>query len=262
MIHRSTLVVLGLALSTACATKSDIVDLRSTMLAELRSDRASQDSLRLEIAQLRAVLLDSLGVQERRGISGRVELKRQIEELNVALARLIALTGQTQRGLTELRDRPATAPAGGEEGRAAADGAGAAGADNPLAGAASGDPQTLYETALRQFRRGSYETARAGLDEFLRLHPEHELAPDAQYYRAETFAEEGRAEEALGEYARILELYPNSRRAPSALYKSGRIELERGNLDDARSFFSRVVQGYPDSDEATLASDELGRLRD
>ncbi|MFQ5746377.1 MAG: tol-pal system protein YbgF [Gemmatimonadota bacterium] len=248
---------LGLVLSAACATKSDIVDLRSTMLAELRSDRAAQDSLRFEIARLRAVLLDSLGVQERRGVSGRVELQRQVEELNVALARLIELTGQTQADLTRLQDRAAAgAPDGPLEGADAGE------ADTPAPGGVAGDPQALYETALRQFRRGSYETARAGLDEFLRLHPDHELAPDAQYFRAETFAEEDRPEDALREYARILELYPNSRRAPSALYKSGRIELERGNTDDARSFFSRVVQGYPDSDEATLATEELGRLRD
>ncbi len=118
----------------------------------------------------------------------------------------------------------------------------------------------VYEAALRQFRRGSYGTARAALDEFLTRYPNHELAPDAQYFRAETFAEEGDAETALDEYARVLELYPHSRRAPTALYKSGLLELRRGNADDARTFFNRVVQGYPDSDEFELAQRELDRL--
>ena len=150
-------------------------------------------------------------------------------------------------------------------GAAAAGAAGAAltggnGDESPIAAESAGQPQALYEASLRQFRRGSYETARAGLDQFLEQYPSHELAPDAQYFRAETFAEADELEEALVEYARVLELYPNSRRAPTALYKSGLIELRRGNVDDARTFFQRVVQGYPDSDEVDLAERELSRL--
>ena len=94
--------------------------------------------------------------------------------------------------------------------------------------------------------------ARDTLDQFIAEYPNHELAPDAQYFRAESFAEEGDADMALNEYARVLELYPNSRRAPTALYKSGLLELRRGNVDDARTFFNRVVQGFPDSDEFEL----------
>ena len=153
------------------------------------------------------------------------------------------------------RDDDARAAALGAAGVALTDDGG----DSPVS--AGGEPQALYEAALRQFRRGSYETARAGLDQFLEQYPSHELAPDAQYFRAETFAESGEPDVALVEYARVLELYPNSRRAPTALYKSGLIELQRGNVDDARTVFQRVVQGYPDSDEVDLAERELSRLQ-
>ena len=88
----------------------------------------------------------------------------------------------------------------------------------------------------------------------------HALAPDAQYYRAETFVQTGETDQALEEFARVLELYPNSRRAPTALYRSGVVEVERGRTDDALLFFTRIVQGYPDSDEAKLAEDQLRRL--
>jgi tol-pal system protein YbgF len=214
-----------------------------------------------EIRQLRSVLLDSLNVQQRRDISGTVDLQRQIADLAVAVTQLTALTGETQRQLALQRES-----GGGElAGAAAAGAAGAAliggdGDDTPVV-ADGGEPQDLYEAALRQFRRGSYETARTGLDQFLEQYPGHELAPDAQYFRAETFAESDALDEALAEYARVLELYPNSRRAPTALYKSGLIELRRGNIDDARTFFQRVVQGYPDSDEVDLAQRELSRLQ-
>lgn len=258
MTARSAVFLCAATLAVAgCATKSDMAELRSTVTGEFEAERTQREALIAEIQELRAVLLDSLNVQQRRDITGRVDLQRQIQDLNTNLAQLIELTGQTQRNLALMSVTPSDT----------------AGARGPTAvrpqtrppgqvpsGATPGDPQALYEAALRQFRRGSYGTAREALDQFLAEYPTHELAPDAQYFRAESFAEEGNAEAALDEYARVLELYPNSRRAPTALYKSGLLELRRGNVDDARTFFNRVVQGYPDSDEFELARRELERL--
>lgn len=254
---RSAIALCALAVSAGgCATKSDIADLQATFVGQFESERSQREALISEIQTLRAVLLDSLNVQQRRDITGRVDLQRQIQDLNTNLAQLIELTGQTQRELalrsvTPVDSSLAVDRSDGQPGQVT---------DQPAAETAPGDPQELYEAALRQFRRGSYGTARAALDEFLTRYPNHELAPDAQYFRAETFAEEGDAETALDEYARVLELYPNSRRAPTALYKSGLLELRRGNADDARTFFNRVVQGYPNSDEFELAQRELDRL--
>ena len=239
--------------------KSDVADLESTLQAQMQAESAQRDSLMTEIRQLRSVLLDSLNVQQRRDITGRVDLQRQIEDLSIAVTQLTALTGETQRQLALLQESgsglPGAAAAAGAAGAALAAGDGG---DSPVA--TEGQPEALYEAALRQFRRGSYEAARAGLDQFLEQYPGHDLGPDAQYFRAETFAEADELEEALEEYARVMELYPNARRAPTALYKSGLIELQRGNTDDARTFFQRVVQGYPDSDEFDLAERELSRL--
>jgi len=237
-----------------CATKSDMAELRNTVTGEFEAERSQREALIAEIQELRAVLLDSLNVQQRRDITGRVDLQRQIQDLNTNLAQLIELTGQTQRNLALMSVSPVDSA--GTVGARPQDAA----AGTEAVTAAPGDPQDLYEAALRQFRRGSYGTAREALDQFIAEYPNHELAPDAQYFRAESFAEEGDADMALNEYARVLELYPNSRRAPTALYKSGLLELRRGNVDDARTFFNRVVQGFPDSDEFELARRELERL--
>lgn len=248
---KPALVALALLSSGACATKGDLADLRTTIALQMEQDRAQRDSLLVEIRGLRAVLLDSLSVQQRRDISGRVDLERQIRDLNTALNQLTALTGETQRQLARLEAGGNGTTVPGDDDVTVAD------LDEAVDGAG---PRALYDAAIRQFRRGSYETARSGLDEFLARHPDHELAPDAQFYRAETFAEAGDVETALAEYARVLELYPNSSRAPTALYRSGQLELERGNRDDARTFFDRVIQGYPGSDEVELARRELTRL--
>ncbi len=91
-------------------------------------------------------------------------------------------------------------------------------------------------------------------------YPADELAPDAQYYLAETYREEGNEELAIREYNRVVELYPNSRAAPTALYKAGLLQEERGNRDSACQYFQRVLAGYPRSDESRLAGDHAERL--
>ena len=70
--------------------KSDVADLETTLQAQMEAERAQRDSLVQEIRQLRSVLLDSLSVQQRRDISGQVDLQRQLENLSVAVTQLTA----------------------------------------------------------------------------------------------------------------------------------------------------------------------------
>lgn len=245
-----------------CSTRSDLETMEQTMIAEFRELNERQDSLVREVRELRRVMLDSLSTREGQALSVRGELGRRLQQLSEEIGRVAALSGQNQRMLTDLRERAAS-PGGGA--RTDTSAAGAAGGDGggeaPAGDTASGGSATrLYEAALQQFRRGSYGTARSGLEEFLSRFPEHDLAPDAQYYIAESHARADSPGEALEAYSRVVELFPGSRRAATALYKSGLLERERGNLQDARVYFSRVVSGYPDSDEAELAREQLQEL--
>jgi len=249
--------------AAACASKSDVVDLQTSIQTDLAAMEARQDSFSAQLMLLREDLLAALESQEQRTLVGGSELQRQLDDMRLMLSQLQELSGQNQRWLLELQQLarrsgvPVENPgaAGADAGGTPAGGDDAAGQD-----ADSGGPAALYEASLQQYRRGSYETARTGFDEFLSQYPTHALAPDAQYYRAETFVQTGDEDGALVEFARVLELYPNSRRAPTALYRSGVVEVERGRSDDAVLFFTRIVQGYPDSDEAKLAEDQLRRL--
>ena len=246
---RLTLVALTV-FAAGCASKSDLRTFETSMLSELRTIRAAQDSLSLS---LRGAFLDSLQTQQRRELQGRSEQQRRLDQIQQSLAQVLDLIGQIQRELG--RGVPSGAPAVPVT---PTPGVGAAGGEE----ASSSDAASqLYNSAQSQFNRGSYQTARAGFGDFLRLYSDHELAPDAQFYLARTYEETAEPDAALLEFARVLELYPNSRRAPSALYSSGRIELDRGNTQDAVEFFSRVVRGYPNSDEAILAEQRLSDLR-
>lgn len=261
------LILVSLLLLGGCTSKSDLQEMEQTMIAEFRELGVRQDSLEREVRRLRASLLDSLSAREGDALGERGELTRRLRGMEEQLGRVTALAGENQRLLARLERGLAEPGAGGAD--LSAGGSDTAGAVSPDTGegddaggapSAGSGPRDLYEASLQQFRRGSFQTARSGLQEFLSSYPEHELAPDARFYVAESFAETGDPDRALEGYSRVVELFPNSRRAASALYKSGLLELERGNLEDARVYFSRVVNGYPNSDEAGLARDQLRRL--
>lgn len=270
---RATLLAIPAAVVLAgCAGKGDLREMEQTLVAEFREVEAGQDSLQRELEALRRQLVEGLESREGEAFAGRGELLNRLAEIQQELGRVAALAGQNQRLLARLEEQgraagsrrdAATGGAPEDTVDAGPGPADAEGADEGAGGGETtgdGDPRALYQAALQQFRRGSYGTARDGLDEFLARHPDHELAPDAQFYVAETWAEEGEPRRALDAYGRVVELFPDSPRAASALYKSGLVELERGNVGDARVFFRRVVDGYPDSDEATLARDRLDRV--
>ena len=257
--------ILPALLLVGCASKGDVREMEQTLIAEFRELEAGQDSMVRELEALRRQLAEGLESREGEVLANRGALLNRLAELEQQVGRVAALAGQNQQLLTRLerQSRERRPAAVDRDGAAGSDTARAAAAgDTAAAGAreASGDPRALYQAALQQFRRGSFGTARDGLEEFLSRHPGHQLAPDAQFYVAETYAEEGQQREALDAYGRVVELFPDSRRAASALYKSGLVEVERGNVGDARVFFRRVVNGYPDSDEAALARDQLDRL--
>ncbi|MFW6193009.1 MAG: tetratricopeptide repeat protein [Gemmatimonadota bacterium] len=294
MTRLTTAALAGLVVLGACSTRGDLERMEETMVAEFRELNERQDSLAREVRDLRLAVLDSLSAREDEALGARGELGRRLDQFRDQLGRIAELTGQNQRTMARLREEMAARAGGdtasgseanaddgeaddgeaddgeGDDGEAddgegddgeADDGEGDDGeGDDGEGDDGEGDDDSatrLYETALEQFRRGAHGTARSGLREFLSEHPDHDLAPDARYYVAETYARGDQPREAIEAYGRVVELHPGSRRAATALYKSGVLEAERGNLEDARVYFSRVVEGYPDSDEAELARERL-----
>lgn len=243
-------VLLALAVG-ACATKSDVQDLRTGLRSEIQQVRATQDSLVSEISSVRSQL-DRMEERQKSLILGRSsDLERQLEQLRTQVSQLAALVGQTQQRMeSSLTRRPVTPPdtsPGGDTAAAEAAGGG-------------GDPAALYEAALDQFRREAYETARGALEDFLSSYPEHRLAPDARFYLGRTREETGQVDQAVQTYQRVVELNPNSNRAPSALYRLGTIHLDRGEVEEARRFFQQIIRGYPDSPEAQPATERLEEI--
>ena len=251
MTRRIALLAVSLPLLAGCATKSDVSSLEASMLEEMREFQTQQGALLEQIA----LAFDSLDALERRVINERGEAQRRFDSVEDRLDQLFALLSQINQQLTEMRAGRASGPS-----EAAPAGAGETGGALPRS--PSGDEASLfYSAAQQQLTRGSYGTARGGFQDFLENYPDHRLAPDAQFYLAETYALENDSESALDEYERVWELWPDSRRAPTALFKAGFLELGRANVSEARRLFERVTLGYPNSPEAELAEEQLKTIR-
>lgn len=281
---RAVLVAAGAVAAVGCATRSDVRLLQAEMAA------ARVEALRADTA--RAAQVDALGASVRRveeavaAASARAarfegDAREQLRSVREQLIQVQELTGQSQRRLQDLRasleasrdqappappsagplsNGASAGPPAGASDRTPLDTAAPAGAGAPPRAPAAPGPNELYRLATEQYRRGSYASARAGFQELLRRYPTADVAADAQYYLAETYAGERNAAAADTAYAAVVTRYPQSSRAPTALYKRARARLTAGRRAEARTLFEDVVRRYPRADEAALAREALRDL--
>lgn len=279
---------------SACATRSDIQILQSD-LRVMRIEANQADSVRR--AQLDAVLKslsltqDSLRSMHAQLFKFQGDVRGELYSLGQQLIQVQELTGQSQRRLQELRasmeqrapdigspppsttapstaaptspnQTPTTSPSGA---RPSGAGAGSTSPATASAGttteAATPGPNQLFQLSLDQLRRGSAAAARAGFQDLLRQYPTSDIAPEAQYYIAQSYETEGSIASADSAYALVVSRFPQSTRAPSALYKRALALQAQGKIQAARAALDLVVRNYPRSDEAVLARDRLRTLK-
>jgi TolA-binding protein len=257
--------VLGLAAVTAalgCATKGS-VRLVETQVAVLRAQTARADSARAaeltRIIALQQRILDSLAAGREALRQVRNEVGGDLLSVQEQLVQIQELVGVSTRRLGELRrdlDNRAeqlamrdTAPPSPGPGDTAA-----------AAPAAVPTPDQLYQGARTDMLRGSLNTARTALREFLRLYPTHPQVPEATYSLAETFETE-QPDSAVHYYNRVAEQHRASPRAPEAVYKVGLLAEKRQDRAGARQAYERLIAQYPTAAVAELARARLASLR-
>ena len=261
--QRSSARIAAVALATvvlgACATKSDIRDLQT----ELRSLAVRQDSL---IAQLRREALstqDTLRTQSDQLFDFRGDIARQLQSIAQSVTRLEALAGESQRGITGVRDQLANLRGGGtttQQAPVLVDGAPTGGGVAEAVAGAGGNAEQLYGVAREQHQRGSFSTAQRAYTQFLEEYPSHTLAPDARYFMADILVQQDRPQDAIEALLEIQRLYPTAARVPDALYRVATLQRELGNTDEARSTLQRLINTYSESPMALLARDLLEEI--
>jgi len=253
-------------LSGACFATTQQVQQLQDQLGQMRAETARRDSTELaavtKMAETQQRMVDSLRVVRAQLATVKGDVANDLYGIQQQLLQLQELTGQSQRRLSDLRTqleargeqigapRPAdsTPPAAG-------------GAPDTAARAAPSGPsaQQMYDASLQQLRKGSASTARAGLQDMVRAHPESELVPDALYFIGQSYAATT-PDSASAYYRKVVDDYPKSARAAAALYNLGLLAERRKDTAAAKEAYTQLTKAYPKSDEAALARDRLKAL--
>ncbi len=134
-------------------------------------------------------------------------------------------------------------------------------ASPPAAPAESGgSPDELYSGGYTSFLKGDFAAAQKEFGEYIKRYPDTDLAGNAQYWMAETLANQGKTKEALDGFSDTANKYPLAAKAATALWRAAEIAEKEGDLDKAREFLKKIVDNYPTSYEATMVEDKLKTL--
>jgi len=116
-----------------------------------------------------------------------------------------------------------------------------------------------YKAALAQLSAGQHAEAAARFRRFLRAHPRHDLADNAQYWLGECYYDLEDFVSASREFRRVVEAYPQGNKVPDALLKAGFAYIELGQTRAAERTLRELTRSYPTHPSAHLAAERLAR---
>ncbi len=106
-------------------------------------------------------------------------------------------------------------------------------------------PQQLYEQAYGYLLQKDYGAAEAGFDDFLKRHPNHQLAGNAQYWLGESHYVRGQYRAAAAAFLKGYQNHAKSQKAPESLLKLAMSLQRLGQKDAACSSFNELATKYP-----------------
>jgi TolA-binding protein len=209
----------------------------------------------------------------------RAAVRSELEALTTALAALTArvdevnariVAGESPPGVSAEAPGVSVMPAAPAEPAATSSASRALPPMDPRPGTES-TPRDLYQAAYLDFSRGNYALAIGGFREFVRRHPDDEVADNAQYWIGEAYlslahryqdaGELERTDQALKEAAQafhdVAERYPGADKVPAALYKEALVLLELQQPAPARDRLEYLVEKFPTTPEARLARERV-----
>ncbi|MEP6942742.1 MAG: tol-pal system protein YbgF [Betaproteobacteria bacterium] len=264
----ATLLVAGLAAFPARAALFDDDEARKRI-----------DALRVRVETLEQQLSQRVERIEAKD-AALVDMFRDVELIKADIARLRGqyevLTYELEQAQKRQRDLyldldsrlrrieggpgAAVAPdagAGSAAGSAAASGAAAV----PSTGAArppdAASEQRVYDSALDQFKSGSYAAAIASFQSFVKTYPRSPLAPSALYWVGNAQYAQRDYRGAIATQRQLIATYPDSQKIPDAMLNIASCQLELGDAPGARRTLEEIVAKYSGSEAAGKARQRL-----
>ncbi|HWS71679.1 MAG TPA: tol-pal system protein YbgF [Thermoanaerobaculia bacterium] len=267
-----TLAVLGLLLTTGCATSSDMEKLQSQIsdlqdqVAQLKRTASSKEEVQnvnSKIAEQTQTLLKSNATLVAK--VGEIEEKMNntqgsVEQTNYRIDRIVQQVTQAQHDVDDLKAQNAARAA-------AATMPGAEGVPGPSMAevtvappATTENPLEVYQAAYRDYQRGNYDLAISGFRDFLSRNPASDLADNASYWVGESLFSQKKYREAIEQFDSVVTKYPKSDKVPGALLKKGYAYISLNEKAQGIVQLQYVVHEHPQSPEAALARQKLKQL--
>ncbi len=122
-------------------------------------------------------------------------------------------------------------------------------ARQPAAAAKAGE-EASYQQALKAARSGRSEEGIQKFREFLSNYPNGKYAPNAEFWIGECLYNQGKYQEALGQYSTVNSKYPKHHKNADALLKSGMSYKRLGDSAKAKDSYGRLLKEFPNSEAA------------
>lgn len=103
----------------------------------------------------------------------------------------------------------------------------------------------LYDDAFNDIREAKYDTAATKFKRFMDNYPRHALAPNAQYWLAETYYVRQDYRNGARLFAQNYQDYPQSAKASASLLKLGLSLARLGKKEDACLSFQQLKKEFP-----------------
>lgn len=251
----------------ACATRGDVEDLRSEVLAlSARQDSAIATMRRSVDEQHRAAMDSVLALSEQmfhlRGTASgkQLEIEKELEGVRELakqnLRTLERLSDDLDARWREVERRIAQA----EVGDSAVEGGETGVADYAEPRGITEDEQALFDIAVAAKERDLSTSALRGFNTFIDQYPRSPLVPAAHLHRGELLTLDDKPDEAIASYLEIPRMFPTSDLIPRALYRAGVLCIELEYHDRAREYLERVINTYPDDHFAEQAREKLDEI--
>jgi tol-pal system protein YbgF len=174
------------------------------------------------------------------------DLAQQVQNLEARVAQLESQAAQPpSRTPAATKPRAQAAPAAASSPKAAA----------PTA--ASPGSEKNYTEGMRLYHAKKYGEAENQLHQYLKSQPKGPKAPEARYYLADSFYQEGKFKEAGVEFNKLRLQFPQSILAPAGLLRQALCYKNQQQMGTYRSTLQKLVKAYPNSPEAKEAQKML-----
>jgi tol-pal system protein YbgF len=178
------------------------------------------------------------------------DLAQQVQSLQAQVNQLESRLAQLEgpkRAPAPAKERVPAAPAASRAAKPAA----------PVATVSSAATEKYYTEGMRLYHAKKFGDARTQLHQYLKNQPKGPKAPEARYYLADSFYQEGKYQEAGVEFNKLRLQFPKSILAPAGLLRQALCYKNEQQMSAYQTTLKKLVKTYPGSPEAREAKKML-----